>query len=149
MFFEDLAKCLDTEMCPHYFIPDINVVESAWKPKMLQGHESEWLKQNGPMREKLLATVRDIISHPGKYLTGELLTVVDDKHVMESQKDPIKSLRPSDDYSYELDSVDKALIRLAEKRAVKELNSPKALFKRISSLQDFNYQQNVWNRQPE
>ncbi|OWF34776.1 Protein mab-21-like 3 [Mizuhopecten yessoensis] len=121
MFFRELEKCLDTEVCPHYFMPEINVMQSAWKPKMLQHYENEWLKQNGPMREKLLKTVRDIISRPGEYLTDKLVTAVDSKHVMEAKKEPVQRNKGHDDIYAEVDILDQALVRLNDQRAVNEL----------------------------
>lgn len=121
MFFRDLEKCLDTGVCSHYFIPKINVMQSAWSPKMLQMHEHVWLEQNGSVREKLLETVRDIIVRPERYLTDALLTAIDSKHVMEAKKEPVRTKGHGNLY-VELDILDQAIVKLNDQRAVRELN---------------------------
>lgn len=87
MFFEKLKECIETEVCPHFFMPDVNIMYGIWGYKRLTLGESNDLEQNEPIKTVMLRKIEDILKQPEKVLTEELFNTLDEKHVVERQKE--------------------------------------------------------------
>lgn len=112
MFFQRLKECLETETCPHFFLPGVNIMSEIWEYKRLNVDESRELKEKPSIKWTLIQTIDKILDKPEDFLTEELFHVVDEKHVFDRQKEV-----PSYESDTMNDLLDNALHQLDDETA--------------------------------
>ncbi|CAG2246366.1 unnamed protein product [Mytilus edulis] len=86
-FLSSLRKCIENFVCPHYFIPTLNVMEGIGQyKKQLTENDKKWIKEHKSIQSTLLKKIDNIIRNPEEFLTEDLLEVVDEKHLHELEK---------------------------------------------------------------
>ena len=122
MFFQRLKECLETETCPHFVLPGVNIMSEIWEYKRLMAGERQELKEKPSIKLTLIQTIDKILDKPEDFLSEELFHVVDEKHVFERQKE-VPSTDPTNDF------FDNALHQLDDENA-----SPREMLDFIPAL---------------
>lgn len=87
VFFEVLKLCIEKQICPHFFIPEINVMSGlGYYKKELTHNDKIWLSKKRHLKALLLEKIRKIIEIPLFFLEDKLLKVIDEKHLYDLQK---------------------------------------------------------------
>lgn len=91
-FFERLKECIEKQSCPHFFMPQVNIMSAIWTYKKTNVDEHTALMKNHlSVQQTLVKKIEDILRQPQTFLTEDMFEVVDEKHVYESQKEAVAS----------------------------------------------------------
>ena len=86
-FLTSLKQCIESLICPHFFIPSLNIMEGLIRyKKPLTDNDEKWIKEHKSIQTTLLNQIDCIIRNPEDFLTDDLLDVIDEKHLHELQK---------------------------------------------------------------
>ncbi|VDI73530.1 Hypothetical predicted protein [Mytilus galloprovincialis] len=85
-FLKSLQHCIASTVCPHFFMPTLNVLEGLGHyKKQLTENDEKWTKEHN-IQTILINRIDEIIKAPGQFLTDDLLDVIDEKHIHQLQK---------------------------------------------------------------